>query len=272
MRGRDLGRQVRAALRKNAAAFSPAGPSSRPGFLSQFARAVSRNTPAFVSRFNARRARAVPPGDEQPAEQPATDGTAATTAARIDVEEAISGIAIEAGSEAGSVESRVASLRAAIETLSSDRRMLGDGDSRFTRDALDGQRIPGMLDLFSIFYLSDGQGALLALWERHAMLFTVEGGTGEILVMRVKPHRTIPPSLRSVAYKVINEWNRDHLFMKAYVGDPDRHGQLPVYAEMQLPMASGIADTLLFELLDTGISVAAAFVGWLHDEERLFSR
>jgi hypothetical protein len=36
-------------------------------------------------------------------------------------------------------------------------------------------RIAGALDAVDVRYLVDGSGNLLALWERHAVLFTLEG-------------------------------------------------------------------------------------------------
>ncbi|HEY1485063.1 MAG TPA: YbjN domain-containing protein, partial [Micromonosporaceae bacterium] len=55
-------------------------------------------------------------------------------------------------------------------------------------------------------------------------------------------------------------------FCKAYVGDPTDRGQLPIYAEVQVPLLSGVHEALLLELLDCGVSVSQGFVEWLHDE------
>ena len=88
------------------------------------------------------------------------------------------------------------------------------------------------------------------------MLFTLEGPDDEILVMRARPHATVPPDWADRAYRVVNEWNHTRRFCKAYVGDPTERGQLPIYAELQVPLAAGIHDTLLVELLDCGAAVA----------------
>jgi len=39
------------------------------------------------------------------------------------------------------------------------------------------ERIGKALDLLDIRFLADGGGSLLAMWERHAVLFTLEGPT-----------------------------------------------------------------------------------------------
>ena len=97
-------------------------------------------------------------------------------------------------------------------------------------------RIGKALDLLDIRYLADGGGSLLAMWERHAVLFTLEGPDDEILVMRARPHSTVPPDWADRAYRVVNEWNHTRRFCKAYVGDPTERGQLPIYAELQVPL------------------------------------
>jgi Putative bacterial sensory transduction regulator len=131
------------------------------------------------------------------------------------------------------------------------------------------RRIGEALDMLEVRYLGDGDGSLLAMWERHAVLFTLEGPEDEILVMRARPHATVPPDWADRAYRVVNEWNHTRRFCKAYVGDPTERGQLPIYAELQVPLMSGVHDALLVELLDCGAAVATSFVDWLHDEGAL---
>ncbi len=130
-------------------------------------------------------------------------------------------------------------------------------------------RLGKALDLLDIRFLADGGGSLLAMWERHAVLFTLEGPDDEILVMRARPHATVPPDWADRAYRVVNEWNHTRRFCKAYVGDPTERGQLPIYAEMQVPLAAGAHDALVVEMLDCGAAVATSFVDWLHDEGAL---
>ncbi|MFI7489431.1 YbjN domain-containing protein [Micromonospora echinaurantiaca] len=130
-------------------------------------------------------------------------------------------------------------------------------------------RVCEALDLLDVRYLADGDGNLLAMWERHAVLVTLEGPEDEILVMRARPHATVPPDWADRAYRVVNEWNHTRRFCKAYVGDPTERGQLPIYAELQVPFGAGTHDALLVEMLDCGAAVATSFVDWLHDEGAL---
>lgn len=131
-------------------------------------------------------------------------------------------------------------------------------------------RIAEVLDGLDIRYLTDSAGGtLLALWERHAVLFALEGPDDEILVIRARPHATVPPEWVERSYRVVNEWNHSRRFCKAYVGDPTDRGQLPVYAEMQVPLGAGAHDALLVEMVDCAAAVALGFVDWLHDEGAL---
>ena len=130
-------------------------------------------------------------------------------------------------------------------------------------------RVGQILDTFDVRYISDGDGSLLAMWERHAVLFAIEGPQDEILVIRARPHATVPPDWSARAFAVVNEWNHTRRFHKAYVGDPTVDGRLPIYAEVQWPLISGVHDELLAELLECGVSVSECFVTWLHDEGAL---
>lgn len=127
-------------------------------------------------------------------------------------------------------------------------------------------RISAALDRLDVRYLADGDGSLLAMWERHAVLFALEGPDDEILVMRARPHSTVPPDWADRAYRVVNEWNHTRRFCKAYIGDPTERGQLPIYAELQVPLGAGVHNPLLEEILDCGTAVSTTFVDWLHDE------
>ncbi len=127
-------------------------------------------------------------------------------------------------------------------------------------------RLRAALDRMEVRYLTDGDGAVLAMWERHAVLIALEGPDDEILMMRARPHATVPRDWADRAYRVVNEWNHTRRFCKAYVGDPSDRGQLPIYAEVQVPLVAGVHEALLVELLDCGVTVSQGFVEWLHDE------
>ncbi|MET7951525.1 YbjN domain-containing protein [Micromonospora sp. NPDC005324] len=128
------------------------------------------------------------------------------------------------------------------------------------------ERIANALDFLNVYYLSDRDEHLLAMWDRHAVLFKAEGPDCEILVCRAKPFATIPRDSGAEALNVLNEWNHTRRFMKAYLGDPTERGQLPIYCEIQTPLGAGIHDELLIELVDAAAAVATSFVEFLYDQ------
>lgn len=154
-------------------------------------------------------------------------------------------------------------------------RLPSSGETTTVKDPVDdvGQVVPvtlerlrETLERLDIRYLMDGEGGLLALWERHAVLFALEGPSDEILVVRARPHATVPQDWVDRAFRAVNEWNHARRFYKAYVGDSTDRNQFPIYAEMQVPLAAGVHDALLLELVDCAAAVALAFIDWLHDE------
>jgi hypothetical protein len=131
-------------------------------------------------------------------------------------------------------------------------------------------RVSRALDRLEVRYICDGQGAMFAMWERHAVLFALEGPRDEILVIRARPHSTVPADWSERAHLVVNEWNHARRFCKAYVGDPAESGRLPIYAEVQVPLMAGVHDALLTDVLDCATTESESFVDWLHDEGALF--
>ena len=116
-----------------------------------------------------------------------------------------------------------------------------------------------------ITYVRDADGGFVAMWERHAVLFALEGPADDILVIRARPLGTVPVQWRHRAYEVVNEWNYTRRYVKAYVGDVNGLDQLPIYAEMQLPFGAGVQCGVLADLLNLAVTELGCFVDWLHD-------
>lgn len=140
----------------------------------------------------------------------------------------------------------------------------------FAIEPISSDRIAAVLDRLDIRYVRDAGGDLLAMWERYAVLFGIEGPVDEILVIRARPHATVPGDWAQRAYEAVNEWNHTRRFNKAYVGDMNDAGQLPIYAEVQWPLIAGVHEAQLVELIECAVAASECFVGWLHDEGALF--
>ncbi|HWG99419.1 MAG TPA: YbjN domain-containing protein [Pilimelia sp.] len=128
------------------------------------------------------------------------------------------------------------------------------------------ERLCATLTAQGVHHLRDGNGSVVTLWERHAAIFALEGPADEILLIRARPHATVPADWTDRAYRVLNEWNHSRRFLKTYVGDPTHDGRLPLYGEMQIPFGAGAHDAQLAEWVDCAAGVAAAWVAWLYDD------
>ncbi|MGH3656766.1 MAG: YbjN domain-containing protein, partial [Micromonosporaceae bacterium] len=125
-------------------------------------------------------------------------------------------------------------------------------------------RIAESLKRLGIRYLSDENNHLLAMWERHVVLFALEGPDDEILVIRARAYSGVPKDWAERAYTAVNEWNHTRRFLKSYVGDETESGLLSLYAEMQLPLVPGVHDALLDEVVDCAAAVSGSWVAWLY--------
>lgn len=129
------------------------------------------------------------------------------------------------------------------------------------------ERLAGALRRIDVYFLTDPtSGNLVAMWERHAVMFALEGPDRDILMIRARAHGTVPADFADRAYPAVNAWNHDRRFLKAYLGSPSDSGRLPVYAEMQIPLVPGVHDALLDELLGCAVDVAESWADWLHTD------
>ena len=125
------------------------------------------------------------------------------------------------------------------------------------------------LDRLDVRYIRDADGDLLAMWERHAVLFAIEGPVDEILVMRARPHATVPPRLGRPGVRVVNEWNHTRRFCKAYVGDPTDAVSCRSTRRSRCHSSPAYTTRCWSSCIDCGVSVSECFVNWLHDEGAL---
>jgi hypothetical protein len=111
-------------------------------------------------------------------------------------------------------------------------------------------------------------GSLLAMWERHAVLFTPRVDSDGRDPRDAGPARTstVPPDWADRAYRVVNEWNHTPPLLQGLRRRPHRARPAADLRRAAGPADSGRHDALLVEMLDCGAAVATSFVDWLHDE------
>jgi hypothetical protein len=135
--------------------------------------------------------------------------------------------------------------------------------------AVDMDRIKEALRRLEIRFLTDEDGDVLALWEDHSLLFSLEGPQGTVLVVRARADETVPREWESRALASVNEWNRSRRFLRCFLGEPEPGGAMPVYADLHLHLGPGVHDALLDDLLDCLAVVSCSWVEWLHDDGAL---
>jgi hypothetical protein len=134
---------------------------------------------------------------------------------------------------------------------------------------VDMKRIKESLRRLEIRFLTDEDGDVLALWEGHSLLFSLEGPQRTVLVLRARADEMVPMEWESRALAGVNEWNRSRRFLRCFLGEPEASGGMPVYADQHLHLGPGVHDALLDDLLDCLAVVSCSWVEWLHDDGAL---
>jgi hypothetical protein len=93
----------------------------------------------------------------------------------------------------------------------------------------------------------------------------IDGQNRHIYTVRVHSDKRIPRNDWARFLYLINEWNRDKRWPKAYlyIRDPASSPSGEIILEHQLPLENGIHQELLNEFTDSTLTAAYAFWGWI---------
>lgn len=98
----------------------------------------------------------------------------------------------------------------------------------------------------------DAEGDLTGLWGKDRFWFLILGEA--LLQVRGRWHRTFAPSRRQTALLLVNDWNRDRIWPKAYLRSEG--ARMAVYAEMSVDLGAGVTDEQLATHLTCGLGTA----------------
>ena len=98
------------------------------------------------------------------------------------------------------------------------------------------------------------------------MLFALEGPDDEILVMRARPHATVPPDWADRPTAWSTSGTTPAASARRTSATPPSAASCRSTPRCRCRCASGAHDALLVEMLDCAAAVATTFVDWLHDE------
>jgi hypothetical protein len=100
-------------------------------------------------------------------------------------------------------------------------------------------------------FVVDDDGDLTGTWDGNRFWFLLLGDGQEILQVRGRWHRTLPLDARPAIALVINDWNRERIWPKAYVREEE--GMLAIYAETSADLEPGANDAQLAQALSCGL-------------------
>ena len=100
-------------------------------------------------------------------------------------------------------------------------------------------------------FLLDDDGDLTGTWDGSRFWFLLLGEHSEILQIRGRWHRTLPPTRRTAVLLAANDWNRERIWPKVYVREED--GELALYREVSVDLEHGVTSGQLAQLIACGL-------------------
>ena len=118
------------------------------------------------------------------------------------------------------------------------------------------ERIGAQLREHGYKFTQDDDGDLTGVWDENQFWFILGGSANEVLQIRARWKETIPSDKHLDALLIVNDWNRDHLWPKAYFRE---EGDIVVYAEVSIDLEYGVTDAQLQDILACGLITAVQF-------------
>lgn len=103
-------------------------------------------------------------------------------------------------------------------------------------------------------YRLDDDGDITGTWDGNRFWFLLLGSHQEILQVRGRWHRPLPESARLAVLQIINDWNRERIWPKAYLrGEPTG---LALYSEVSVDFAPGATRDQLEQMVACGLGTS----------------
>jgi len=133
----------------------------------------------------------------------------------------------------------------------------------FTKDAavpagglepVSNERLARLFDETEISYGRDQDGDLGGFWDDHLFQFWHAGENGEFFQVRGRWMRGVPESEFPQVLDIVNRWNSEKIWPKAYVEVHD--GQVFVYGEHTVDYEDGATDNQVHLHVRTGVATS----------------
>ena len=97
----------------------------------------------------------------------------------------------------------------------------------------------------------DEEGDLTGTWDESRFWFLLLGEHEEILQVRGRWHEQLPTDRRRALALILNDWNRERIWPKAYMREED--GELALYSEVSVDLEHGATEAQLAQALACGL-------------------
>lgn len=116
------------------------------------------------------------------------------------------------------------------------------------------ERVGEYLNRRGYTYRLDDDGDITGTWDGNRFWFLLLGDREEIVQVRGRWHRPLPPSARVATLQAMNDWNRERIWPKAYVRE-EAVG-LSLYTEVSVDFAHGATDNQLHQMVACGLGTS----------------
>lgn len=106
------------------------------------------------------------------------------------------------------------------------------------------ERIKAIFDRDDIKYFVDSEGDLGGMWDNNVFYFMLRGQMNEILFIQGRYSQTIPNTRLEEVREILNTWNREKIWPKAYYRVNDE-GTISVFGEHASDWEDGVTDEQL---------------------------
>ena len=143
-----------------------------------------------------------------------------------------------------------------------------DVPTEVTRD-----RLASYLGSRGYTFRLDEDGDITGTWDGNRFWFMLLGVDKDIIQVRGRWHRPLAESNRIATLQIVNDWNRDRIWPKAYVRR--ENGALSLYTEHSVDFGPGATQDQIDETLAGGLgnalqlfaSVAASLRPQVHEDD-----
>jgi len=118
------------------------------------------------------------------------------------------------------------------------------------------ERVAAELSRREYEFQTDDDGDLTGLWDGNRFWFILMGHNHEVLQVRGRWGRELPPEARTAALQAINDWNRDRLWPKVYLRD---EGEVAIYTEVSVDFEPGATNAQIADTIACGLVTATQF-------------